>query len=195
MFKANELIYLGLIGAITIGTGIALGTALNATGVPMLGGLANAVITAAVLTIGVKGVKKCGSGTILWVVVSALAIPTLSMGPPGAHKLLVGVVAGVIWDTCLCVTRRTKWGYLVSGAIMMLVVMLGVFAVAVYFDFPAAEQLRKYLVYIVPINFVLGLTGTWLGLVVFDRRLAKLRFVQSLQHTSQAPDADDDRPT
>ena len=104
MFRTNELVYLGFIGAITIALGIVLGTALNATGIPMLGGLANAIVTAAVLTIGVKGVQKFGSGTILWLVVSTLAIPTLSMGPPGAHKLLVGLVAGLLWDT-----RSTRW--------------------------------------------------------------------------------------
>jgi len=192
MFRTNELIYLGLIGAITIALGVVLGTALNATGIPMLGGLANAVVTAAVLTIGVKGVQKFGSGTILWVVVSTLAIPTLSMGPPGAHKLLVGVVAGLLWDVCLVVTRRTKWGYLVSGAVMMLAVMLGVFGVALYFDFPAAETLKSAIAYVLPINFVLGMLGTWLGLTVYEKRISRVRFVQSLQRSSRGVACNDE---
>ncbi len=190
MFRTNELVFLGLIGAVTIGVGVALGTALNAAGIPMLGGLANAVVTAAVLTVGVKGVQKFGSGTILWLVVSTVAIPTLSMGPPGAHKLLVGLVAGLLWDVSLTVTGRTKWGYLVSGAVMMLAVMLGVFGVAVYFDFPAAEKLKSAIVYIVPINFALGMFGTWLGLVIFDRRISRIRFVQTLQQGSAEQGSD-----
>lgn len=194
MFRTNELIFLGLIGAITIALGVVLGTALNAAGIPMLGGLANAVVTAAILTVGVKGVKRFGAGTILWLVVSALAIPTLSMGPPGAHKLVVGLVSGLLWDICLTATRRTRWGYLVSGAVMMLAVMLGVFGVAVYFDFPAGEKLKSAIVYVLPVNFVLGMLGTWLGIALFDAKISRIRFVQSLrpsptdtEENSQAP--------
>ena len=62
MFKTRELVFLGVIAGLAFATGVALGTGLNiATGVPLTGGLANAIVTAALLTIGVKGVKKFGS--------------------------------------------------------------------------------------------------------------------------------------
>lgn len=182
MFKTGELVFIGIMGAITFGVGFALGVALNvATGTPMVGGLLNAIITAALIAITVKTIKRFGVGVILWVVMSALAIPTMTMGPPGAHKLLVGILGGIVLDSMLVVTRRKNWGYLVAGGTMSLAVMLGVFAVAIYFDFPAAEKLRKYIVYLIPINFVLGLTGTQIGIILFDKRLHKLPFIKNLQ--------------
>ena len=141
MFKPGELIFIGVMAAVTFGIGFVLGAALNvATGTPMVGGLLNAVITAALIAITVKAVKKFGVGIILWIVMSAIAIPTMTMGPPGAHKLLVGLFGGLVLDIILVVTKRKNWGYLIAGGVMSLAIMLGVFAVAVYFDFPAAEQ-------------------------------------------------------
>jgi len=184
MFKTGELVFIGIMGAITFGMGFVLGAALNvATGTPLVGGFLNAIITAALITIVVKTIKRFGVGIILWIVMSALAIPTMTMGPPGAHKLIVGLFGGIVLDTILIITGRKNWGYLIAGGSMSLAIMLGVFAVAIYFDFPAAEQLKKYIIYIIPINFILGLIGTWIGIVIFDKRLNKISFIRNLQRS------------
>lgn len=182
MFKSGELIFIGIMAAVTFGTGFALGAVLNvATGTPMVGGLLNAVLTAALIAIAVKTVRRFGVGILLWVVMSAIAIPTMTMGPPGAHKLLIGLLGGLVLDIILTVTGRKNWGYLVAGGAMSLTIMFGVFGVAVYFDFPAAEKLKQYIVYIIPINFVLGVLGTWLGVLLFDKRLHRVPFIKNLQ--------------
>lgn len=182
MFKTRELVFLGVIAGLAFTLGVALGTGLTlATGVPLTGGLANAIVTSALLTIGVRGVRKFGSGTLLWLIVSALCIPTVTMGPPGAHKLLIGLVAGLVWDVLLWALRWTKLAYFVSGAVMMLTVMLGVFGLAIYFGFPAAEQLRSAIYAILPINMILGLIGTYIGLTIYDRKLAQVAFVRNLE--------------
>jgi len=181
-FSTRELAYLGLVAALTLGVGVVLGTGLTAaTGIPMIGGVLNGVVTAAILTAGAKGVPKFGSGTILWLVMSALAVPTLTMGPPGIHKPIIGLVTGLVWDVLLAMTRRKNWSYLVSGAAMMLVVMFGIYAAAVLLGLPGEEKLRSALAFIIPINFALGLLGTWLGLKLFDRTVSKLNFVRVMQ--------------
>ena len=180
-FSVRELAYLGLIGCLTLGLAVGLGTGLTlVTGIPMIGGILNAIITAAVLTAGVRGVPRFGSGTILWLVMSILAIPTLTMGPPGAQKIVIGVVSGLVWDVLLTLTGRKTWSYLVSGAVMMLVVMFGVYGAALLLGLPGEERIRQVIVYIIPINFALGLFGTWLGLMLFEKRLSKTNFVRKM---------------
>lgn len=182
MFRRGELVFIGVMAAVTFGVGFALGVALNiATGTPMVGGLLNAVVTAALIAITVKAVRKPGTGIILWLVISALAIPTATMGPPGAHKLLAGLCGGVVLDVTLAATKRRRWGYIVAGGLMSLAVMLGVFAITLYFGLPAADQLKKYIVYIIPINLGLGVLGTWIGVRSYDNRLYRVPFIQNIQ--------------
>ncbi len=69
---------------------------------------------------------------------------------------------------------------MVSGAVMMLAVMFGVYAAAVILGLPGEERIRKVIIYIIPINFGLGLFGTWLGLVLFDKTLSKTNFVRKM---------------
>lgn len=182
MFSRGELVFIGVMAAVTFGVGFALGAGLNiATGTPMVGGLLNAVVTAALIAITVKAVRKGGTGIILWLVISALAIPTVTMGPPGAHKLLAGLFGGVVLDLTLAATKRRQWGYVLAGGLMSLAVMLAVFAIALYFGFPAADQLKKYIAYIIPINLGLGVLGTWIGVRMYDKRLYRVPFIQNIQ--------------
>jgi len=182
MFSKGELVFIGVMAAVTFGVGFALGAGLNIfTGTPMVGGLLNAVVTAALIAITVKAVRKGGTGVILWLVISALAIPTATMGPPGAHKLLAGLFGGIVLDATLAATKRRQWGYILAGGLMSLAVMLAVFAIALYFGFPAADQLKKYIAYIIPINLGLGVLGTWIGVRMYDKRLCHVPFIQNIQ--------------
>ncbi|HWM92709.1 MAG TPA: hypothetical protein VN493_18235 [Thermoanaerobaculia bacterium] len=180
-FTARELMYLGAIAAGTLAIGVALGTGLTAaTGIPMVGGLLNGLITAAILSIGAKGVPKFGTGIILWFVMSTLAVPTLTMGPPGLYKIAVGLISGLVWDLCFLIFGRKTWGYLLSGSVMMLTVMFGVVGASVLLGLPAKDQLLKALAFILPLNFILGLIGTYLGLKIFDRRVVRIGYVRRM---------------
>lgn len=181
-FTQRELMYLGAIGAGTLAIGAALGTGLTmATGIPMIGGLLNGLITAAILSIGAKGVPKFGAGVILWFVMSTLAVPTLTMGPPGLYKIPIGLLSGLIWDCCFLIFGRKTRGYLLSGAFMMLAVMFGVVGASILLGLPAKDQLLKALAFIVPINFVLGMIGTYLGVKIFEQRVARIGYVRKMQ--------------
>lgn len=180
-FSVRELMYLGTIGAATLALGAAIGTGLTvATGIPMIGGLLNAIVTAAVLTIGAKGVPKFGSGMILWFVTSVLAIPTLTMGPPGIYKVAIGLLAGLIWDLCFLMLGRRTIGYMLSGSVMMLAVMVGVAGASLLLGLPGQEQLIQAFFIIVPINFVLGLIGTYIGVITFDGRVQHIAYVSRM---------------
>ena len=180
-FSVRELMYLGTIGAATLALGAAIGTGLTAaTGIPMIGGLLNAVITAAVLTIGAKGVPKFGSGMILWFVMSVLAIPTLTMGPPGIYKVPIGLLAGLIWDVCFLVFGRRTIGYMLSGSVMMLAVMFGIAGASLMLGLPGQERLIQAFAIIIPINVVLGLLGTYLGVITFSGRVQHIAYVRRM---------------
>ncbi len=59
--------------------------------------------------------------------------------------------------------------------------MIGVFVMAVLLGLPAEEKLRKAMIYLLPFNTLLGLICTFLGVIIFDKRVANLRFIKSLR--------------
>lgn len=188
-FTIRELFYLGAISATSLALAAALGTGLTAaTGIPMVGGLANAVITAAVLTIGAKGVPRFGTGIILWFVFATLAIPTLTMGPPGIYKIGAGLLGGLLWDLSFLISGRRLLGYLISGTVMMLAIMFGVLGASILLGLPGKERLLGAIAVLIPINAVLGLAGTYLGFKLFNARVSKVGYVQRMMaDTENAP--------
>jgi hypothetical protein len=180
-FTTRELVYLGALGAATLVLAAALGTGLTAaTGIPMIGGIFNAVITASVLTIGAKGVERFGAGIILWFVLSMLAIPTLTMGPPGVHKIIIGLFGGLVWDLTFLLVGRRLAGYLVAGGVMMLSIMLGVLGASIWLGLPGKERLLGAIAMLIPFNFILGLIGTYLGFKLFDAKVSEVGYVQRM---------------
>jgi len=174
--------YLGVMGALSFVLAFVLGNAVNAaTGIPLTGGIVNGIVVGIMLTLGVKGVNKFGAATILWLIFAILAIPTTTLGPPGAHKILVGLFAGIIWDLVIAAFRRKNIGYILGGGAGSAGIMIGVFVMAVALGLPAAEKLRKAMVFLLPFNTFLGLLCTYLGVIIFDKRVANLRFIKSLR--------------
>lgn len=182
MFTAKEYLYLGVMGAVSFVLAFVLGSAVNiATGIPLTGGIVNGIIVGVMLTVGIKGVDKFGAGTVLWTIFSILAIPTATLGPPGVYKPVVGVLAGLTWDSIISLFKRRKLGYILGGAIGSIVIIWGVFFAATLLGLPAAEKLRGALVFLAPFNGFLGAVSVYLGLVIFDKKIQHLSVIKNLK--------------
>src|SRR5215218_4416022 len=109
----------------SVGFGIAafivafsLGSMLTATtGIPLIGGLLNGVLTAMILTVGLLATRFFGSATLMWIIFSICATPTTTLGPPGVYKIAIGAVAGLLWDSTYFLLKRGRPG-LFLGAIL-----------------------------------------------------------------------------
>jgi len=173
----------GVIGftvAVSLGTMLTLGT-----GMPLLGGLTNGVLVSMVLTIGLLAIDTFGTATIMWVVFAVCASLTTTLGPPGFYKIVIGGVAGFIWDMVYFGLGRRTVGLFVgalagAGAIMALLLL------ALYLGFGknAADAFQKYssaIVALITMNLIVTSVGVFLGRQAYFTRLSKLQVFMDLR--------------
>ena len=182
MFTLKQYMYLGVMGALSFVLAFVLGNAINAaTGIPLTGGILNGIIVGIMLTLGVRGVDKFGAATVIWLVFAVFAIPTTTLGPPGPYKVLVGLSAGFVWDLIIAVFKRKKIGYVLGGGAGSAMIMLSVFLMAKLLGLPAEEKLSKAMIYLLPFNTFLGIVCTFLGVVIFDKKMSNMPFIKNLR--------------
>lgn len=180
-FSLKQALYIGAMGAISFVLAFVLGSAVNAlTGIPLTGGILNGIIVGAMITIGIKGVDKFGAATLIWFVFTIFAIPTITFGPPGWYKVIVGIVSGLIWDLVISIFKRRKFGYIFSAGVGASAITYGVFVSATILGLPAAERLAKALYFLIPMNFIISCIGALTGLWLFGKYLSKMPFIQNL---------------
>lgn len=155
----------GIFGAIAFVLAFGLGSVINAaTGIPLTGGITNGVIVGAVVTLAlIRAEKQFGAATLLWTVFTLLAVGTATFGPPGWYKIIVGLLSGLIWDICLWILANRKWKYEIAAGFGAVAITVLVFAGVSIIGLPAAETLRKALVFLIPMNFVISFLGAWFG--------------------------------
>lgn len=158
---------------------VGLGTAVNLlSGVPLLGGLTNGVLTAAILTVGLLLVNKWGAATLMWTVFGMLCVPTFTLGPPGFYKVVVAVAAGLVWDAVYQLTGRRRVGLYsggIAGAVCIMLLML-VFLRVIGTDEMAAvyQRYMRAIWAVLAINVVVTFLGILLGEQLLRRRLSQL---------------------
>jgi hypothetical protein len=163
----------------------ALGTVLNvATGIPLVGGLLNGVLTAMVLVIGMLATRYFGSSTIMWIVFALMASITTTLGPPGIYKVIIGLIAGIIWDSVYYVSGYRKWGLYLGGILGSASIMFSlVGALTLGFGENAAAALERYqsaFIMILGMNLIVTFVGLFLGKMVYDTRLSHLSSFKKL---------------
>lgn len=162
-----------------------LGTVLNiTTGIPLIGGLLNGVITAMVLVIGIVSTRYFGSSIVMWLVFSIIATPTTTLGPPGFYKIIIALIAGLIWDSIYYLSKFKKWGLYIGGLLGSASIMFTlVGALQIGFGEDAAIALKKYesaFWMILLINLIVTYVGLLLGNVIYNSRLKKLKAFQNM---------------
>lgn len=178
----KQALYIGAMGAISFVLAFVLGSVVNAiTGIPLTGGILNGVVVGAMITIGIKGVDKFGAATLIWFVFTIFAIPTITFGPPGWYKVIVGIISGFVWDLVISLFKRSKFGYIFSAGVGASAITYGVFIAAKMLGLPAAERLAKFLYFLIPMNFVISCIGAVVGLWLFTRHMLRMPFIQNLK--------------
>ena len=180
--KVKLVLYSISIGIIAFIVAFFLGTPLNIALSPMMGGIINAVITAMIIAIGCKGAPKFGSSIIIWVSFSIPAIFTLTMGPPGFHKIIIAFLTGLTMDILFAIFGRTKLMYFIVGGIMSdVMTILTLLAMIVLSMSPeSVKKLSEYIWLLIPLYFFLGGIGMYLGFNVYEKRIKNLSIIKTL---------------
>jgi len=191
-WTGQHALFAGLLGAVAFILAFVLGSAVNAlTGIPLTGGVLNGIVVGAVITVAIKGVDRFGAATLTWFVFTVIAIPTITFGPQGVYKPVVGVLSGLVWDSVIWLFKKLnmdKAGYIVGAGFGAAAITLGVFGAALLIGLPAADRLRSALAFLVPLNFVISAGGAWAGLWLFDNYVAGTPVVRRMRKNGTATD-------
>jgi hypothetical protein len=180
-----RLAYSITIGAIAFAVAFLLGTPINLALGPAMGGIINAVVTAMIVAIGCRGVERFPYAVVVWLAFAIPSIFTPTMGPPGPHKLVIALVTGLTMELVFWIAGRKAWAYALVGGIMSDVMTLGILAAMIVLSLnpEGASALLSRIWMLLPLYFVLGSLGMYLGYQVFDRRIRTINFVQRIQAT------------
>ena len=174
--------FLGLMGALALVVAFALGVALNAALGPAFGGLLNAIATAFVVGLAIATVKSWYSPIVVWGVFSALAIPLTTMGPPGIHKLAIGLLTGIVVAVVLINAGGKVWRYAVAGAVMsaLMTVLILYAMLELNLSPESAARLQSAIAYLVPVYMVFGAIGMGAASWAYNSTLSERPFFKNI---------------
>ena len=180
-FSTKELIFIALMSAFMFAADfvIAIGI-VTATGIPLSGGIISVVVIGFFYSIILFSVKKFGTATLVALIYTALASPTASFGPPGAYKLIIGLVLGLLVDIVLYFGNYKKFMYYIAiffGFMIVAPVMLGMI---ILLGLPGAEELGKMVVILMFVQGIEGVIGMWLGSRLYEKKLKNKRIFKQI---------------
>ncbi len=161
--------------AFLLGVGI-----ITATGIPATGGIANIFVAVMLIVVGMQIVPKFGFATLTAALIFTYAIPTVIGGPPGVHKVLNGILIGLVADIVAVAFGRGRLAYMFAGMFGAITSILSIYAVLVILNLPGVAKLKPLLLPLTGVQAVLGLLAGLAGYALFQRRLKKLAAVQRL---------------
>lgn len=181
-FTARELVFIALMSAFMfVGDFLLAIGIVAATGIPLSGGIISCVFIAFIYILILLVVKKFGTATLVALIYTTLASPTSSFGSPGAYKILVGLVLGLLVDLVLYAGRYKKWVYYLAVFFGFLVVAPVMWGLLILLNLPGAEELGKMVVILMFIQGVEGVIGCWLARLVYNKKLKNSRIIKQIQ--------------
>ncbi len=167
--------------AATFVASFVFGNAITVALGPGMSGIVTIIITTILVVICARLVETMGVFTLMVFLFTFLAIPTNMFGPPGPHKIVIGLITGIVYDVVWNLTGRRKFSLPFAACVATAISIFLIFGLMVYLDHPRKEYLQTILKYIVPLYAFLGFIGGWLGYWIYEKRLASLSIVQQLK--------------
>ncbi len=180
-WKTKHFILAGILAAATFAAAFGLGAGIiMATGIPATGGIASIFAATLLIIIGMKIAPRFGFATLTVGLVFTLAIPTIIGGPPGIHKIVNGLLIGLVMDIVALLGRRTRVAYILAGSLGAMTSILSVYAALVLLRLPGVDRLRPLLPVLTILQGVMGALAGWVGIFLFEQRLKKLEAVRRI---------------
>lgn len=171
--------------AIDTTVGLLFQPVLVATLGPLTGGLVSAIPNAIVIFLGIYLVPRVGAPTLYALIFLSLTTVTASFGPPGFHKIFIGLGLGIIIDISLIIMQRRDWSYFVAVALAFGLSVDLTYLSWLWFGVSSADEARAALQpHLLELTFVyaaLGLVGSGISYFIFKRRLASYDIVMRLR--------------
>ena len=133
-----------------------------------------------VLTIATMMIDRFGVASIILTVAGALAIPTVTFGPPGIYKILELLVQGFLFDMILYLFGRRERVYIVAGAAVGVIAAPMILLFLVLLNLPGADKLAPLVTIFSVIYAIVGAIGAKIGLWIFEKKLKNRAFIRQL---------------
>lgn len=179
-WNLKKLFLAGVFSAATFAASFVLGNAVTTALGPGTSGIATIIITTILVIIGARIIDTPGALTIMVTIFTVFAIPTNMFGPPGPHKILIGLATGAVYDFFWVIMRGTKYSLPTAAAISTAVSIVLILYLMVYLNHPRADALKNLIYYIVPLYGFLGFLGAILGNWIYDKSLSRLSMIRDL---------------
>lgn len=169
--------------AATFALAFVLGNSITVAFGPGTSGFVSAIFTTILVVVSANIVQRFGVFTLMVTLFTVLAIPTNMFGPPGPHKIIIGLITGLTYDIVwygLCSVKFEKVALPIAAAVATGVSLLLVYQLLVYLGHPKMETLGKIVLWMTPIYAILGLLGGWLGNLIYAR-IKHLSVVKQLE--------------
>jgi len=180
----------------------AIGAALTiATGTPGASGLVTGLTTALTMYLACYVLNRgWKAGVLVFGLYCLFAWPTVLMGPPGAYKILVGVVAGGLFGLVLrfpdadTVTQRNSspWRAIAAWSLFTFAIVIGIWLAfnSILLSLPGKERFMAAIWVFGFAFFSIGLIGLYIARRVAPRLNATLTFGKLRPaHTATSPSA------
>ncbi|MDP2896996.1 MAG: hypothetical protein Q8Q12_10640 [bacterium] len=182
-WSRKELFVCVVFACATFAASFVLGSGITLALGPGTSGVATILITTVIVVIGANIVGTIGYFTLVVTLFTVLAIPTNMFGPPGPHKVIIGLSTGLVYDLAWNLTARKRFSLPFAAAVSTAASILLIFLFMVWFfpEHPKRETIAGLLKYLIPVYAVLGFIGGVLGDWIYKKSLADLSIVKMLK--------------
>lgn len=185
----KRLLYVACVfAAATFAASFVLGSGITLAFGPGTSGVATIIITTTLIVIGANIVDRRYYFTLTVTLFTVLAIPTTMFGPPGVHKILIGLVTGItydfVWALCDRMSRLKRVALPLAAALSTAVSITLIYGLMllVFPEHKGLGTLQKYLPYFILVYGVLGFLGALLGNWIYSTSISKLSALRILRN-------------
>lgn len=133
----------------------------------------NALQIGIILVLGALIINKFGTGTLIWTISTILLVPLPLFGPPGIHKIGMGLLLGFLFDIFYYALRKRRLaGIMVGISVPMFVTPWLLYLVVALMGLPTAT-LAKFTPIISVIVIFLGVAGAGIAVKIHGRLMRR----------------------
>lgn len=181
-WKTKDLVVIALLAASWIVLDLIFASFLNAiTGIPLTSAMITGVIAAFFMVLAIKILPRFGSLTIMLTLFGLLEMPTSLGGYPGFWpKIIINGLSGFFGDVWLVFTGYKKtWNLFVGFYILAAVNLFTFIYFLIKMGVPNAEKTFAIWYYILPVYWIMGTIGIFLGMLVW-RKIKDKKIVRQI---------------
>lgn len=167
----RQLVFIALMAAAFFVLNLMIASGLvAATGIPLLNGMVTMFLVGIWAVLLLKITPKPGVFTLWLLIYSILSLPTFLGGAPGFWpKIVINSASGIAADLVLWSLKYRNWSVFPMFFVLSAANTLSFAGAMHLMGLPQVDRLIAILWWLIPVGWVVGSLGIWLGFVLYKR--------------------------